>query len=108
MEDDVDNTPAKSSEAQLRAAARYRQKNRLEVRVKTRERMAKLRAAVRDDHEKLVAYKLRTRAADARYRATRAFDLASRQADRRVDKFVQKFGHQAWLDRSRREDQRDM
>ncbi|KAK7020037.1 hypothetical protein R3P38DRAFT_3198594 [Favolaschia claudopus] len=94
------DVPNKSSVAQLKAAARYRERNKAELQTKARQRMALRRARLAElPGEEREAVRLKARASDARYRRRHAPSLASRQTDRRAMAYISKHGCDAWLKR---------
>ncbi|KAJ7017232.1 hypothetical protein C8F04DRAFT_1200820 [Mycena alexandri] len=86
----------KSSEAQRAATARYRERNKVELKRKARERMAKRRAELKKSEEAWAAYSAKAREAAARYRAVNAKSLAVDQAARRSKRSIEKRGFTAW------------
>ncbi|KAJ7026647.1 hypothetical protein C8F04DRAFT_1267868 [Mycena alexandri] len=86
----------KSSEAQRAATARYRERNKVELKRKARERMAKRRTELKKSEEAWAAYSAKAREDAARYRAVNAKSLAVDQAARRAKRSIEKRGFTAW------------
>ncbi|KAJ7185941.1 hypothetical protein C8R46DRAFT_1208045 [Mycena filopes] len=89
----------KASEAQRAASSRYRERNKLELLRKARERMAKRRAKLKESEEAWAAYTAKAREESARYRQLNADALAMNQASRRAKASIAKHGLAAWEER---------
>ncbi|KAJ7638023.1 hypothetical protein DFH06DRAFT_1138666 [Mycena polygramma] len=83
-----------TSAARRESQARYRERNREELRRKARESMARLRAEL-SPHD-LAQYKITAREDNTRYRADNRVLLAHRAVVRRARKSIAKIGYDAW------------
>ncbi|KAJ7019134.1 hypothetical protein C8F04DRAFT_1198070 [Mycena alexandri] len=88
----------KSSAAQRAASSRYRERNKLELQRKARERMAKRRAKLKKSEEAWCAYTAKAREHAARYRASHAAELALGQVAYRARHSIARVGFNAWHD----------
>ncbi|KAJ7711061.1 hypothetical protein B0H16DRAFT_1480612 [Mycena metata] len=89
---------AATSDSQRAANSRYREQNKLELRQKVCERMAKHRAKLRQSKEEWAAYTATAQKDAVRYRAQHAEDLALNQAAYHAKKSIAKRGFAAWHD----------
>ncbi|KAJ7770676.1 hypothetical protein B0H16DRAFT_1715333 [Mycena metata] len=88
----------KVSDPQCAASLRYRERNKLELQRKARERMAKRRAELKKSEEAWAAYTAKAREDSARYRSIHAETLAQNQAAYRAKRHIAKKGFGAWHD----------
>ncbi|KAJ7021716.1 hypothetical protein C8F04DRAFT_1195187 [Mycena alexandri] len=88
----------KSSAAQRAASSRYRERNKLELQRKARERMAKRRAKLKKSEEAWCAYTAKAREHAVRYRASHAAELALDQVAYRARHSIARVGFNAWHD----------
>ncbi|KAJ7765191.1 hypothetical protein B0H16DRAFT_1454371 [Mycena metata] len=86
----------KVSDPQRAASSRYRERNKVELQRKARERMAKRRAELKKSEETWAAYTAKAREDSARYRSLNAETLALNQAAYRAKRSIAKHGFNAW------------
>ncbi|KAJ7470056.1 hypothetical protein B0H11DRAFT_1920184 [Mycena galericulata] len=99
--------PTSTMLARRRAVAKYREKNADELREKARERMARLRERVRNEPVLLQASQERAREASRQYRAKWTWRIGGSStacSSNGPRAFEQKYGRQAWLERSQKLD----
>ncbi|KAJ7052985.1 hypothetical protein C8F01DRAFT_1090068 [Mycena amicta] len=85
--------------ARRAASARYREKNKEEVRAKARERMARRRAETASDRESAEESRRQARERSRLYRERHAAEIAERKREARARAFIQRHGTDAWVSR---------
>ncbi|KAJ7713125.1 hypothetical protein B0H14DRAFT_3523564 [Mycena olivaceomarginata] len=89
-----------AAEAHRRSSAAYRLRNEDELREKARIRMAAHRRRLKEHDADWQRQKERARASDQKYRQKHAEDLARKQRLRRQSEYIEKYGEQAYMERS--------
>ncbi|KAJ7038839.1 hypothetical protein C8F04DRAFT_1179504 [Mycena alexandri] len=87
---------SKNNDAQRAATSRYRERNKAELQLKARQRMAKRRAELKKSEEAWAAYTARARQDNARYRESNREKLAENERVRRGRRCIDKRGFEAW------------